>query len=131
MKALSVKQPWANLIASGEKSIETRLWGTEYRGPLLIVSSRTPPIAPAGCALALADLVECRPMMLSDEKLALCPVYENAVAWLLRNIRAVEPFPVKGQLGVYDVDVAPAHLRFKPFPRSRGGSLARIETRGI
>lgn len=120
MKALSVKQPWANLIAFGEKSIETRTWGTEYRGPLLIVSSKTPNIAPAGYAVALVDLVECRPMMLSDEKDARCPVYDSAIAWLLRNIRALEPFPLKGQLGVFDVDVEPAHLRFKsmlPFSR--------------
>lgn len=118
MKALSVKQPWANLITSGEKSIETRTWGTEYRGPLLIVSSRTPRIAPAGYAVALVDVVECRPMMLSDEKGARCPVYDNAIAWLLRNIRAIEPFPVKGQLGVFDVDVEPADLRFKFMPSS-------------
>ena len=32
MKALSVKQPWANKIASGEKSIETRYWKTDYPG---------------------------------------------------------------------------------------------------
>lgn len=119
MKALSVKQPWANLIASGEKSIETRLWGTEFRGPLLIVSSKVPRIAPAGYALALVTLVECRPMTVSDQRLALCPVYKNAVAWLFRNIRALEPFPLKGQLGVFDVDIAPADLRFKSLPRSR------------
>jgi len=39
MKALSVKQPWANKIASGEKTIEVRTWYTHYRGPLLIVLS--------------------------------------------------------------------------------------------
>jgi hypothetical protein len=116
MKALSGKQPWANLIASGEKSIETRLWATEYRGPLLIISSQTPRIAPAGYALALVDLIECRPMMLSDEKGAKCPVYDNAVAWLFRNVRALEPFPVGGQLGVFDVDIKPADLRFASLP---------------
>ncbi len=46
MKALSAKQPWANLIAAGEKTIETRTWATRYRGPLLIVSSRRPRIEP-------------------------------------------------------------------------------------
>jgi len=116
MKALSVKQPWANLIASGKKSIETRLWGSEYRGQLLIVSSKRPPIAPAGYALAIVDLIECRPMTLSDEKCALCPVYENAVAWLFRNIRALEPFAVRGQMGVFDVDIRPEELRFKLTP---------------
>ncbi len=51
MKALSVKQPWANAIASGEKTIETRKWFADYRGPLLIVSSKQPRIQPAGCAI--------------------------------------------------------------------------------
>jgi len=31
MKTLTVRQPWANLIASGRKTIETRTWSTNYR----------------------------------------------------------------------------------------------------
>lgn len=45
MKALSVKQPWAELIASGVKTIETRTWYTSYRGPLLICSSKRPVVS--------------------------------------------------------------------------------------
>jgi ASCH domain len=36
VKALSIKQPWAWLIASGHKDIENRTWLTSYRGPFLI-----------------------------------------------------------------------------------------------
>lgn len=36
MKALSLWQPWATLVAIGAKRIETRSWGTTYRGPLAI-----------------------------------------------------------------------------------------------
>lgn len=36
MKALTVYQPWASLVALGEKKIETRGWYTKYRGPLAI-----------------------------------------------------------------------------------------------
>lgn len=36
MKALTVRQPWASLIAAGVKTIETRSWSTRYRGPLAI-----------------------------------------------------------------------------------------------
>lgn len=36
MKVLTLIQPWATLIALGEKKIETRSWKTNYRGPLLI-----------------------------------------------------------------------------------------------
>ena len=106
MKALSVKQPWANLIAAGEKTIETRAWATDYRGPILIVSSRLPNIEPAGFALAIADLVDCRPMTRQDELAARCSVYPNAYSWVLRNIRKIQPFPVRGRLGLYEVEIS-------------------------
>jgi hypothetical protein len=105
MKALSVKQPWANLIASGRKTIETRLWPTDYRGPLLIVSSKTPNIHPAGYALAIAELVDCRPMTASDEQAACCDRYPGAFSWVMRDIRRISIFRVRGKLGLYDVDI--------------------------
>jgi len=40
MKAFSLWQPWASLMASGAKTIETRDWGTRYRGPLLIHAAK-------------------------------------------------------------------------------------------
>lgn len=112
MKALSVKQPWANLIATGEKTIETRRWQTPYRGPLLIVSSRNPPIAPAGFALAVADIVDCRPMTHADENAARCQLYDGAFAWLLANVRRLVPFPVRGALGLFEVAVDQSKLTF-------------------
>lgn len=36
MKCLSIRQPWATLIAIGAKKFETRSWATNYRGPLAI-----------------------------------------------------------------------------------------------
>lgn len=36
MKALTIRQPWASLIAAGVKTIETRSWSTKYRGRLAI-----------------------------------------------------------------------------------------------
>lgn len=39
MKALSVRQPWASLIASGYKRFEIRTWPTRHRGPLLICAA--------------------------------------------------------------------------------------------
>lgn len=41
MKAISIKQPWAYLIASGIKDIENRTWKTSYRGKVLIHCSST------------------------------------------------------------------------------------------
>jgi len=95
------------MIASGEKTIETRTWSTDYRGPLLIVSSRTPRIEPAGYALAVGTLNDCRPMTKDDEDEACCELYPGAHAWVFTSIRRIEPFPVKGKLGIYDVDYDP------------------------
>ncbi len=40
MKALTIWQPWASLIAAGEKKYETRSWETKYRGPIAIHSAK-------------------------------------------------------------------------------------------
>ena len=39
MKALSIKQPWASLIAHGIKNIENRTWKTKFRGRIFIHAS--------------------------------------------------------------------------------------------
>jgi len=41
MRALTIRQPWASLIAAGVKTIETRSWSTKYRGPLAIHAGRS------------------------------------------------------------------------------------------
>lgn len=43
MKALSLHQPWASLVALGYKSIETRRWATHHRGPLAIHAAKRDP----------------------------------------------------------------------------------------
>lgn len=43
MKALTIRQPWAQLIALGEKTIETRTRATSHRGPLAIHAGLHPP----------------------------------------------------------------------------------------
>ncbi len=40
MKALSLWEPWASLIRTGAKTIETRSWPTNYRGKLLLCAGR-------------------------------------------------------------------------------------------
>jgi hypothetical protein len=40
MKALSLLQPWASLLAGGEKRIETRSWKTQERGRIAIHASK-------------------------------------------------------------------------------------------
>lgn len=88
VKALSLWEPWATLMALGCKQVETRHWPTSYRGPLLICAAKrwapdqvdyladplfqealsglapgrpiTPDDLNMGHAVALVDLVECR-----------------------------------------------------------------------
>lgn len=114
MKALNLRQPWAEMIANGQKTIETRMWKTKHIGPLLIVASKTKPdIVPAyrpvrtlkfGQAIAICILVKCRPMTDADETAACCPNEPGRFAWVLDGIGKIQPFPVKGQLGLYNVD---------------------------
>jgi len=40
MRGLSITQPWASLVALGEKTVETRSWSTTYRGLLFIQAAK-------------------------------------------------------------------------------------------
>jgi hypothetical protein len=40
MKCLSLKQPYAELLVSGQKTIELRTWNTKFRGEFLIHASK-------------------------------------------------------------------------------------------
>ena len=47
-KALSIRQPWAWLIAAGLKDIENRNWWTHYRGLFYIHAPKTQDDIPLG-----------------------------------------------------------------------------------
>ena len=80
MKAITILQPWASLIACGAKRIETRSWATQYRGPIAIHAAKDQdkkgdrirhivaraeqygiiiPKMQFGCVIATANLVDC------------------------------------------------------------------------
>lgn len=40
VKALSLWEPWASLMAFGVKTVETRHWSTRHRGPLLVHAAK-------------------------------------------------------------------------------------------
>lgn len=105
-KAISLKQPWANLVASGIKTIETRKWKTNYRGEIVICSSQKPQIPPAGYALCTAELYHIEPMTKEHEEKACIKYYPGAFSWFLKNIKPLKkPIPVKGQLGIFTVRI--------------------------
>jgi hypothetical protein len=39
-KCLSLKQPYADLLVSGKKTIEIRTWNTKFRGEFLVHASK-------------------------------------------------------------------------------------------
>jgi hypothetical protein len=45
MRAITLTQPWATLVAIGAKKFETRSWNTDYRGPLAIHAALKFPMA--------------------------------------------------------------------------------------
>lgn len=116
MKALSVKQPWANALVEGAKTIEVRSWTTPHRGPLLICASSSPKnvfwqdpdtkekfLFYAGCIIGIVDLIECRPMTKADEDAALSDYQAGTYAWVTKPIAFCRPDPILGKLHLYEV----------------------------
>ena len=107
VRALSLKQPYANWVASGRKTLETRTWSTPYRGDILICASTTGKGEPKGVALCVVELTNIRPMLQSDEHAACVSVYPRAKAWELTNLRVIKkPFPVSGKLNLFKLEVS-------------------------
>jgi hypothetical protein len=67
LKALTVSQPYASLIASGAKWVGNRTWPPAYRGPLVIhaakgrqyLSHKQLQRWPQGCVIAVVDSIGC------------------------------------------------------------------------
>ena len=54
MKAITLTQPWATLVAIGAKKIETRSWATAYRGLLAIHAAKG--LGPVGGKAGLYEI---------------------------------------------------------------------------
>lgn len=124
-KALTVKQPYADLLtrvvyrdANGEyhaeKTIEVRTRNINYRGDLLICSSKKPNDIPermAGVTCGLVELYDVKPVeqFTPEDWNATCIPEKDrpqrGYGWLMRNPRRVVEMPIKGQLGLYDIVV--------------------------
>nr|DAZ59461.1 MAG TPA: ASCH domain protein [Caudoviricetes sp.] len=123
-RALTVKQPYAGDLVTpaytendgtviGEKSIEVRSRNTTYRGDILICSSTKPEIAgrQSGVTLGFVELYDVKPVKdftPEDWVQTRIPVEKRknitkGYGWLMRNPRRVVEFPIKGQLGIYNL----------------------------
>ena len=134
MKALSVRQPWAELIIQGKKTLELRSWSVKHRGPLAIHASTNiereacvahgidPDLVTTGAIIGVVDLMDVRELdanefaarrseHLADERFNTTPLF----GWQLANPRALpHPRVVHGRMGLFTVpddllqtDVAP------------------------
>ena len=116
MKALSVHQPWAELIRQGRKTIELRRRPTHYRGPIAIVSTvrkpdpdlckrfgLDPAELPLGTTRCVVELFDSRPATDADAEGACCGIESGEEAYLLGAPTPCEPTRVRGQQGWYDV----------------------------
>lgn len=123
-KALSVKQPYADLLTrvvfrdeSGEyhaeKTIEVRTRNTNYRGDLLVCASAKPelPGRMSGVTCGFVELYDVKPIdQFTPEDWAATCIPETdrphkGYGWMMRNPRRVVEMPIKGQLGVYNLIV--------------------------
>ena len=122
MKALSIRQPWAWLIANGHKKIENRDWKFEprQRGRIAIHAAKgctkaeyenavwfaenidptieVPPLddLERGGIVATVNLTGCTTA--SDD-----PWFMGRIGLLLEDVQKTEFVPYKGQLGFFDV----------------------------
>jgi hypothetical protein len=122
MKTLSIRQPWAELILQGRKTIELRTWRTHYRGPILIHAGYT--LETDGCATydvnpaalargAIVGTVEIVEMVefdhdsfaaTRDQHLDPGNWPGDVLGWRLADPQRLEtPIPMRGRLGLFEV----------------------------
>lgn len=127
MKVITIKQPWATLIAEGYKEYEFRTWKTKYRGDILIHAGKgidKKAIAqfkhlsleyPVGQIIAKAKITEC---IYVDEEFVQKVftkdpiVYKgliskddwNGYGFKLENVEKISPIKVNGKLSLWDYD---------------------------
>lgn len=120
MKALTICQPYADLIAIGEKRVENRSWPTRYRGPIAVHAGKSrrwlvelspPPEMVLGAVVAIAEIVD---VLHIDEImrgthdqrhpwLRQHPHTEGDWCWVLDNVqRLASPIPCKGAQGLWN-----------------------------
>ena len=122
MKALTICQPYASLIMSGQKRVENRSWSTKYRGQFAIHAGKSrqwmggypeSPDMPFGSLVGVVDLVDCVDFnkLLADyqpgEPYGWLVVNKHAIGpycFILDNVRPFkEPIPWTGKQGFFTV----------------------------
>jgi len=120
MKTLSVKQPFAELIVSGKKTIELRNWNTKFRGEFLIHASKKPDERAMeefgfkdlllGKIVGKANLVEVKHYVNDEEYKADCDKHLADDSWgsfgfVLEDVERIDPIKAKGSLGFWEFKI--------------------------
>jgi hypothetical protein len=117
MKALSLKQPWAELIVCGMKTVELRKWNTKFRGVFLIHASKISDENgmklfgfenfPLGCIVGKAELVDVKKYegnreFVRDRNLHLASGDFKGHGFVLKNVKRLKNIKCKGSLGFWE-----------------------------
>jgi hypothetical protein len=118
MKALSLKQPYAELVVSGKKTIELRNWNTKFRGEFLIHASKQVDKnamkslgfdeLPLGCIIGKAFLADVKHYTspeehAKDKKKHLASTDWGNNGFVLKDaVRFELPIPCKGALNFWE-----------------------------
>lgn len=117
MKTLSLKQPWAELVLQGRKTIELRKWNTNFRGRFLIHSSKISDAdsmerlgfkdLPCGFILGEANLFDVKEYksdeeFFKDKNKHLADRSWGQYGFLLKDAKRIEPISARGQLNFWD-----------------------------
>lgn len=125
LKALSLRQPYANLIVQGKKTIELRSWATKFRGEFYIHASKqimvedcikfgyNPKIVTTGAIIGKAYLYDVKLYKTHDEWLADADKHlagedfrMSMNGFLLKDAEEFsQAIPVKGKLNFFEVVV--------------------------
>jgi len=96
--AISIHGKYCDQIYARTKTVEYRTWPTSHRGDILVCRTADKDTHMPGLCGIVADLYDC------------VDTGDGAYAFLLRNIRHIKPFAVKGQQRIFNIDVDPADL---------------------
>lgn len=129
MKVLTLKQPWATVIASGIKNYEFRSWKTSYRGPLLIHAGLgidkeaikrfeklgfDYPKAAIICLVELQDCIKVDEMflkqLLKENELVYRTTKIGEYAWKIKLIKPLFISNIKGKLSLWEYEVKDGKL---------------------
>ena len=154
MKALSFRQPWAELVLQGRKTMDLRTYNTRYRGRLAIHASKSverddclhygldPAELERGGLVGTVELVDV--VLLDeatydehrDEHLAGRRYREGLYGWILaRPERLPQMVPARGRTNLFNVEVelpeqAQPPAPPKPKPTERQSATSGVELNG-